>query len=160
MSCNINDKKKDLEIVSQGNFEKYNEEVKKKFYQDFVHTTVYRNGKKITAGKSEKEIEKCYEHLTTVGSMGIERIPDLRRYECIYILKDLLSNTQCLNCNDYYVWEKEEGYLKEKIFCPQTGYFIILCKRNYVYKFVSAFFIESKSKRNRLIEEYHNITKK
>ena len=153
MSCNLNNNKKDLETVSQGDFKKYDLEVKNKFYEDFVRNQTFRNGKRISAGRTEKEIEKCYEHLTSVGASGKTRVPDLRRYESIYILKDILTSSQCKTCKDYYVWNKKEEYLKEKIFCPKTGYLIILLKRDYIYKFVSAYFIEGANKRKRLIEE-------
>ena len=153
MNCSINDFKQDMEFVSGGDFNQYNTIVRKKFYDDFVNNAVYRNGRRISAGSSEKEIEMCYDHLTSIGSMGKERIPDLRRMECIFILKEMLESSHCANCKNIYVWEKQEKYLKEKIFCPETGYLIILLKRDKTYKFVSAFFIESKAKRKRLIDE-------
>lgn len=161
MTCNINPKKEDLETSTSGDFILYDKKTKEKFYNDFVFNTQYRNGRRISAGRTEKEIEECYNHLTTKGDMdSCARLPDLRRYECIYILKDMLVNTSCNNCSNYYVWEKEEKYLKEKIFCPKTGYLIILLKRNSIYKFVSAYFISSTLKKQKLINECLEANKK
>ncbi len=159
MICELNKLKVDLETSTNGDFELYNKKTKERFYNDFVFNECWRNGLKITAGSSESEREKCYEHITTIGEMERSRIPDLRRLEAIYILKDILTSKKCKNCDNYYVWEKQEKYLKEKIFCPDTGYFIVLAKRKYVYKFVSAYIIESNNKKKRLIEEFKKFKK-
>ena len=156
MSCNLENQKKGLEETTHGDFAKYEQLSKEKFYSDFIKNKAYRNGKRITAGKTENEIEKCYEHITSKGSMDSSiRLPDLRRYEGIFILKDILTSTHCLNCKNYLVWDKKDEYLKEKIFCPKTGYLIILSKRNFVYKIVSAYFVEREGKRQSLIKEYN-----
>lgn len=161
MTCNINQKKIDLDTSTSGNFGLYDKKTKEKFYNDFVRNIVYRNGRRVSAGRTEKEIEECYNHLTTKGDMDSSvRLPDLRRYECIYILKEILTNPDCDKCQNCYVWEKEEKYLKEKIFCPATNYLIILLKRSSTYKFVSAYFITSKSKKQKLIEECLEANKK
>ena len=160
MSCDFNDKKIDLETSTGGNYEQYNINTKNKFYNDFVNNKVYRNGRKISAGNNEHEIEECYNHLTSKGAIDNARYPDLRRFEAIYILKDILTNDKCNKCSNYYVWEKEEKYLKEKIFCPDVNYLIILAKRKYVYKIVSAYIIESKSKSSKLIAEYEKCKNK
>lgn len=160
MSCNLNDKKIGLEQSTGGDYILYNSKTKEKFYDDFVNNKVYRNGKRITAGATNTEVEECYEHLTTKGSMDNSvRLPDLRRLESIYILKEILTSENCSACEEYYVWEKKEKYLKEKIFCPHTGYLIILSKRNYVYKFVSAYIIERQSKKQKLINEFLEFKK-
>ena len=154
MSCKLNNNKVDMESSTGGNYEKYNQKTKSRFYQDFVYRKVYRNNKRVSAGHTEHEIEECYNHLTSVGTMDGTRQPDFRRFESIYILKDILTNNSCQNCNNHYVWKKQEKYLKEKIFCPDTGYLIILIERKFVYKFVSAYVIEKDSKKKALIEEY------
>ena len=160
MTCSKNNNKRDMESVSQGDYKKYKNEVKKQFINDFVNTPIYRNNKRISVGKTQEEIDKCFDHITSVGSMDSKtRLPDLRRMECIYILKSILTDKDCQQCKNYYVWEKEEKYLKEKIFCPETGYLIILNKRNFIYKIVSAYFIESPSKRKKLVSECQETLK-
>ncbi len=155
MTCSIASKKIDLETFSNGDFDKYDKFVKQKFYDEFINSTVYRNGRRITAGQTDAEREECYNHLTTKGSMDSSvRLPDLRRYESLFILKDILTNNTCNNCDEYLVWEKKEKYVKEKIFCVSTGYLIILAKRNKVYKFVSAYQIDSVSKKEKLVSEW------
>lgn len=155
-TCNKNNNK----IALDGDFIEYDKKTKDYFYNTFVSNTVYRHHKKITVGSSEDEINKCYEHITTKGQADNVRFPDLRRYESIYILKDILSDYNCYKCKDYYVWEKYDKYLKEMIFCPNVGYLIILNKRKYVYKIVSAYHINSQNKINKLINEYKKYTKK
>ena len=159
MSCNTKGKQVSLDSFN-GDFLEYDKFVKESFLTDFVINHAYRNGKRITAGKTDIEIEECYNHMTTKGSMDSSvRLPDLRRYESIFMLKDILTSDICFNCDNYISWEKEEKYLKEKIFCIDTGYLIILAKRNFVYKFVSAYHIDSKSKKEKLIEEYNKFKK-
>lgn len=153
MSCNVENKKIELSVYN-GDFSKYDEETKKKFLEDFVENKVYRNGMKVSAGSTEEEILKCYEHITSEGCINSKaRIPDLRRYESIYMLKDILSSKDCLECKHYLIWEKESHGLKEMIFCPESGYYIVLLKRKFVYKIVTAFNITSQLKKESLIEE-------
>ena len=158
MICKIEHQKPDSSTID---FLDYYEQTHQMFLKQFVENKVYYKGKRVSVGSNEAEIEKCFEHITTKGSMDSRiRLPDINRFECIYMLKDILENCNKNQCKNLYIWEECGKVTKEKIFCSRTGYFIILLKRDYVYKIMSAYWIKSNKKRKSLIEECKKYKKK
>lgn len=146
-----------------GDFSSYLEAVYEIFKNDFVKTKPRYKDKKLRLKKHPliDGREYTFYHMTHKGNIEKERIPDLRRMERIRWPRPLIDNST----HEYLkVWRnirRGKGGKKERIliFHEKEDYLVILeDRKDYILPW-TAYLVEYKNKKQKLLKEYENYKK-
>lgn len=145
-----------------GNFDLYIEAIYQVFKNDFIDSKPVFRGKRV--GLKRLPVvdgrECTFYHLTHEGDIETQRIPNLRRMECIPWPKPIINNSfsTCLK-----VWKntrRGKGGTKTRIliFHEQEKYLLILDERiDFVLPWTA--YCVGNSKKESLLKEYENYLK-
>lgn len=150
----------------KGNWENYLTALHDCYYEDFVDHTPFFEGIPIRVRRDQKYNGKdlTFWHLISEGSVEEDRIPDIRRCERIRWPRRLI---ECENTQDVKVWLniRAKGNQQEErviLALNDFSYVVVLAKAGKGYKLITAYWIESKHRQNKLRKEYEEylMTKK
>lgn len=137
-----------------GDFTAYDAAVYEIFRNDFVNSRPKFNGIRLGLKKHPifNEREYTYYHFTHSGNIEHERIPDMRRMECIRYARFFIENC---NHKDLKVWRNNhKGHYRILIFHEESNYLLILDdKVEYILPW-TAYLITHPNRIRRLIKEY------
>lgn len=137
-----------------GDIVNYLEAVYTIFRRDFVDSKPKYRNKRLGLKKypliSDKEY--TFYHMTHKGNIETERTPDLRRCERIAYPKPLIENSISTSLK---VWKNKRGTkVRILIFHEEESYLVVLEDRGSYILPWTAYIVEYKNKKQRLLKEY------
>ncbi len=146
---------------TDGNWDDYIDRVYHYFKMDFIVTNPFFRGQQINHRRYPEDDNgrhNAFWHLVQEGDVEDERTPDLRRCERIRWPRPIIEH----EAEDYIlVWENErKGKTNICVFFYEKNYLVILGKRIGYLLLLSAYPIEYKNRKEKLLNEYkayHNI---
>ena len=137
-----------------GNFDLFLEAVYEIFKKDFVEKKLTFRGTRLGLKKIPyyKEKEATFWHMTSEGEDEDNRIPDLRRIECIRWPNPLIVNSE----HPYLkVWPNQrKGEDRILIFHENESYLVVLADRGGYILPWTTYYIEKKHTKHKLLKEY------
>lgn len=143
-----------------GDFDRYLEAVYELFKRDFIDSQPAFRGMRLGLKKyplSQDGKEATFWHMTSEGDDEDNRMPDLRRMERIQWPAPMINNST----HPYLkVWENTRGTKTNiLIFHDAENYLVVLRKaKDYIIPW-TAYIIEYRSRKDRLMKEYENYKK-
>lgn len=146
----------------RGNFNEYLQAVYDVFVADFITSKPIFRGVTLRLKRHPivNDKEYTFYHLTHSGKIEEERVPDMRRMECIPWPKPMIDNSFD---QELKVWEntrRGDGGTKSRILIlhDRTNYLVVLDKRDTFILPWTAYFVGSRQK-NKLLKEYESFIK-
>lgn len=142
-----------------GNFDKYFAAVYNIFETDFIKTQpLYQNQKVAVRKYPEVDgIHKTFYHITHQGEDENNRKPDFRRMERIRFPKFVIENHLH---NEILIWKNKRGKDERVVlFNEAENYILILTERNGFYLFITAYYVETEHRKQKLLKEYEAYKK-
>jgi len=141
------------------NWEQYIETIYRIFNQDIKSNQFKYKGKRISLKKHPcyKGKEKSFWHLTSLGDIEEERMPDIRRCERICWIRYIIDNRS----KDFIKERKNIRNNKINICLALESfdYIVILGQRKDYFVLLSAYPIEHSWRRNKFEKEYNDYKK-
>lgn len=138
-----------------GDFKRYFEIVYAEFEQDFIRTSVYFYGVRVSTQKHplvDNVLHRTFYHITHEGEDESNRSPDISRMERIRYPKYIIEN--CPH-SKLLIWENQRGRdTRVLIFNEEESYLVVLTKRPDYYLFWTAYPITKEHQRRKLMTEY------
>lgn len=142
-----------------GNFDKYFAAVYNIFETDFIKTQpLYQNQRVVVRKYPEVDgIHKTFYHITHQGEDENNRKPDFRRMERIRFPKFVIENHLH---NEILIWKNKRGKDERVVlFNEAENYILILTERNGFYLFITAYYVETEHRKQKLLKEYEAYKK-
>lgn len=143
----------------RGNFDLYFNAVYQIFETDFIKTQPCYENHKVSVRKYPEVdgIHRTFYHITHQGEDEKNREPDIRRMERIRFPKFVIEH---YSHNDILIWKNTRGSDKRIVlFNEKENYILILSQRKEYYLFVTAYYIETEHRKQKLLKEYHSYIK-
>jgi hypothetical protein len=139
-----------------GDYQTFEHEVYNIYKHDFIDNDIYFKGIKVHEKfmPSYKEMSGTFWHIVATENESGEKETDLRRYERIRYPRFLLVD--CMNsCSKKLIWENKRGRNhRVLIYCEEIRYLVVLDKRKDKYIFWTAYPVNRKHTREKLLKEY------
>lgn len=142
-----------------GNFENYFEAVYSIFNADFIKSQPKYEGVRVSVKKYPEVdgMHSTFYHITHEGKDENNRQPDIRRMERIRYPKFVMSNHKH---REILIWKNMRGGDERVVLYNEIeNYVVILASRTDYYIFVTAYFIETKHRKESLLKEYETYIK-
>ena len=143
----------------RGNFDLIFNAVYQIFETDFIKTQPCYGNHKVSVRKYPEVdgIHRTFYHITHQGEDEKNREPDIRRMERIRFPKFVIEHH---SHNDILIWKNTRGSDKRIVlFNEKENYILILSQRKEYYLFVTAYYIETEHRKQKLLKEYHSYMK-
>lgn len=146
-----------------GDFHSYFEAIYQIFKKDFVDSKPNFRGKRLGLKKHPLIDDKEYTfyHMTHKGNIENEREPDFRRMERITWPRPMIDNSEESPLKVWRSKRKGKGGEKERIliFHEVESYLVVLDDRKEYILPWTAYLVEYKNKKRRLLKEYEEYIK-
>ncbi len=158
MNCNI----PDIITLSSfsGDYLSYEDAVYSVFsncVSSMDHGTLFFRGLRIAHKRHPEKNGKSatFWHIVSQGTDEENRLPNLRRYECVSWPFHILEN--CVDsCSNLLIWENNrKGDSRILLFCVDLDYLIVLSKRDGYLVFWTSYPVEKSHTKRKLLREYH-----
>lgn len=138
----------------EGDFDSYLNEVYSVFHNDFIRSYPFFKGLKVSVRKYPEVdgMHRTFYHITHEGEDEADRRPDLRRMERIRFPRFVIDN----NIHpEILIWKNRRGRDDRIIlFNEDESYVVVLAERGRYYLFITAYHVEHKHRRDKLLKEY------
>ncbi len=142
-----------------GNWQRYEDEVYSRFYQDFIESHPHFNGKPVYVKRSlEKGKERGFWHLITEGPAEQLRTPSLERCERIAWVRAIIEHA-----NDPVIkqWKNQrKGKTRHLLWLENAEFLVILENRSSAWVLWTAYPVTYEHRKERLRKEHKDYLKK
>lgn len=139
-----------------GDFKAYIKACYDIFYNDFIARYPYYQRLRVSVRKYPEMdgMHATFYHITHEGDDEMNRTPDFRRMERIRYPRFVIEN----NIHpDILMWQNRRGKDERIVlFNEDEGYVVVLAKRKSFYLFITAYFVERKHRREKLLKDYRD----
>jgi len=138
----------------KGNFETYFKAIYSVFESDFIKSTPFFRKNKVQVKKYPEVngLHRTFYHITHEGNIEKERTPDIQRMERIRFPKFIIDNHKH---PEVLIWENiRKAEKRVLLFNEAENYLVVLSERKGYYLFWTAYVVDRKHQKEKLIKEY------
>lgn len=146
-------------IEFDGDFEKYIQVVYAIFKRDFIENKPLFENTLVSVRKYPEVdgMHRTFYHITHEGADEENRKPDIRRMERIKYPKFVIENN---THKEILIWKNKRGKDDRIVlFNEAESYIVILTDRQKFYMFITAYYVEKKHRKRKLLKEYEAYIK-
>lgn len=142
-----------------GDFDKYLQAVYRIFNKDFIKSHPKFENQTVSVRKYPEVdgMHRTFYHITHQGEDEQNRTPDFRRMERIRYPRFVIDHFQH---KDILIWKNKRGKDERTVlFNDAENYIVVLAERKGYYLFITAYLIEKKHRKRKLLKEYEAYKK-